>query len=165
VVVWLTLLLRIQEVLGSILCLDTDCRDRFFVVFSVPLNKCWDGTSKLGHDLFLPHPFLFIIHLPPLHSTLYNMSHWKRSLNELQTNNKQYLGMHEECHGRSHWPRGLRRRSAAAWLLGSRARIPVGAWMFVSCVYMLCCPVYVEVSATSWSLIQRSPIVCLILCD
>jgi hypothetical protein len=37
--------------------------------------------------------------------------------------------------GRSHWPRGLRRRSAAAWLLGSRVRIPLGAWMFVSCVY------------------------------
>jgi hypothetical protein len=35
----------------------------------------------------------------------------------------------------------LRRRSAAAWLLGSRVRIPLGAWMFVCCVYMLCCPV------------------------
>jgi hypothetical protein len=28
--------------------------------------------------------------------------------------------------GRSQWPRGLRRRSAAAWLLGSRVRIPLG---------------------------------------
>jgi hypothetical protein len=36
---------------------------------------------------------------------------------------------------RSRWPRGLRRRSAAAWLLRSRARIPLGAWMFVSCLY------------------------------
>jgi hypothetical protein len=35
----------------------------------------------------------------------------------------------------------LRRRSAAAWLLGSWVRIPLGAWMLVSCVYMLCCPV------------------------
>jgi hypothetical protein len=43
--------------------------------------------------------------------------------------------------GRSQWPRSLRRRSTAAWLLGSRVRIPLGAWMFVSCVYMLCCPV------------------------
>jgi hypothetical protein len=42
---------------------------------------------------------------------------------------------------RRQWPRGLRRRSAAAWLLGSRVPIPLGAWMFVSCVYMLCCPV------------------------
>jgi hypothetical protein len=65
---------------------------------------------------------------------------------------------------RSQWPRGLRRRSAAAQLLGSRVRIPVGAWMFVSCVYMLCCPLYVEVSATGWSLVQRSPTVCLV-CD
>jgi hypothetical protein len=38
--------------------------------------------------------------------------------------------------GRSQWPRGLRRTSAAAWLLGSRVRISLGAWMFVvlSCV-------------------------------
>jgi hypothetical protein len=34
---------------------------------------------------------------------------------------------------RSQWPRGLGRRSAAAWLLGSRVRIPLRAWMFVSC--------------------------------
>jgi hypothetical protein len=40
---------------------------------------------------------------------------------------------------RSQWPRGLRRRSAVAWLLGSRVRIPLGTWMFVSCVYMLSC--------------------------
>jgi NADH-ubiquinone oxidoreductase chain 5 len=42
---------------------------------------------------------------------------------------------------RPQWPRGLRRRSAVAWLLGLRFRIPLGAWMFVPCVYMLCCPV------------------------
>ena len=35
--------------------------------------------------------------------------------------------------GRSQWPRGLRRRSAAAHLLRSRVRIPPGAWMFVCC--------------------------------
>jgi hypothetical protein len=35
--------------------------------------------------------------------------------------------------GRSQWPRGLRRRSAAQRLLGWWARIPPGAWMFVSC--------------------------------
>jgi hypothetical protein len=39
------------------------------------------------------------------------------------------------------WPRVLWRRSAAARLLGSRVRIPLGVWMCVSCVYMLCCPV------------------------
>jgi hypothetical protein len=41
----------------------------------------------------------------------------------------------------SRWPRGLRRRSEATWLLGSLVRIPLGAWMSVCCVYMLCCPV------------------------
>ena len=34
---------------------------------------------------------------------------------------------------RSQWPRGLRRRSAAARLLRSWVRIPPGAWMFVCC--------------------------------
>ena len=34
---------------------------------------------------------------------------------------------------RSQWPRGLRRRSAAAPLLRSWVRIPPGAWMFVCC--------------------------------
>jgi hypothetical protein len=62
---------------------------------------------------------------------------------------------------RSQWPRGLRCRSAAAWLLRSRVRIPLSIWMFVSCVYMLCCPVWVEASVTGWSLVQRSPTVCL----
>jgi hypothetical protein len=42
-------------------------------------------------------------------------------------------------HCRSQWPRGLRRRSAVAWLLGSRIRIPLEAWMFVCCVYVLSC--------------------------
>ena len=34
---------------------------------------------------------------------------------------------------RSHWPRGLRRRSSAARLLRFWVRIPPGAWMFVCC--------------------------------
>jgi len=34
---------------------------------------------------------------------------------------------------RSQWPRGLRRRSAAARLLILWVRIPPGAWMFVLC--------------------------------
>jgi len=33
----------------------------------------------------------------------------------------------------SQWPRGLKRRSAAAHLLRSWVRIPPGAWMFVCC--------------------------------
>jgi len=46
---------------------------------------------------------------------------------------------------RSQWPRGLRRRSAAARLLRSWVRIPPESWMFV--VSVVCCQV--EVSATS----------------
>ena len=34
---------------------------------------------------------------------------------------------------RTQWPRGLRRESAAARLLGLRVRILLGAWIFVSC--------------------------------
>jgi hypothetical protein len=57
---------------------------------------------------------------------------------------------------RSQWPRGLRRWSAAARLLGLLVRIPPGAWMsVVSVAYW-----QVEFSATSWSLVQRSPTEC-----
>ena len=57
---------------------------------------------------------------------------------------------------RSQWPRGLRRRSTAARLLTSWVRTPPGAWMSVVSVV---CP-QVEVSATSLSLVQRSPTDC-----
>ena len=66
-----------------------------------------------------------------------------------------YLLMVSESYCRSQLPRGLRRRSAAARLLRSWVRIPPGAWIFVCCE---CCRV--EVSATSWSLVQRSPTDC-----
>jgi hypothetical protein len=62
---------------------------------------------------------------------------------------------HHVC--RSQWPRGLRRRSAAARLLRLWFRIPPVAWMFVV-VGIVCC--MVEVSAKSWSLIQRKPTDC-----
>jgi hypothetical protein len=39
--------------------------------------------------------------------------------------------------GRSQWPRGQRRRSAAERLRGSWVRIPPGAWVFVSCGWVL----------------------------
>jgi hypothetical protein len=57
---------------------------------------------------------------------------------------------------RSQWPCGLRRGSTAARLLGLRVRIPPTAWMSV--VSVVCCQV--EVSATGWSLVQRSPTEC-----
>ena len=62
---------------------------------------------------------------------------------------------------RSQWPRSLRRGSAAACLLRLWVWIPMGAWTFVCCE---CCQV--EVSATNWSLVQRSPTDCdASLCD
>jgi hypothetical protein len=38
---------------------------------------------------------------------------------------------------RFQWPRCLRFRSAAAWLLGSQVRIPLRAWMFVLYLYVV----------------------------
>jgi len=66
---------------------------------------------------------------------------WKETL---MGDNKQYSIM----------PCGLRRRSVSAWLLGSRVRIPLGSWTFVSCV------VQVAASAKRWSLVKNSPIGC-----
>ena len=59
---------------------------------------------------------------------------------------------------RFHWPSGLRRSSSASRLLKSWVRIIPGAWTFVCCVCCVCCQV--EVSATSWSLVKRSPTDC-----
>ena len=58
--------------------------------------------------------------------------------------------------GRSQWPRDVRRSSAAASPLRLWVRIPPGAWM--SLLSVVCCQV--EVSVTSWSLVQRSPTDC-----
>jgi hypothetical protein len=43
---------------------------------------------------------------------------------------------------------GPRSKELVARLLGSLTRIPIGAWMFCLCVYMLCCPVSVVAFAT-----------------
>ena len=57
----------------------------------------------------------------------------------------------------SQWPRGLRRGSAAARLLGLWIRIPPGHGC-LSLVIVVCCQV--EVCATGWSLVRRSPTEC-----
>jgi hypothetical protein len=59
----------------------------------------------------------------------------------------------------SQWSRSPRRSSAAARLLRLWFRIPPGAWC-LSVVIVVCCQV--EVSATSWSLIQRSATECVV---
>jgi hypothetical protein len=53
---------------------------------------------------------------------------------------------------RTHWPRGLRRGSAAARLLGLVVRIPPGTCL--SLVSVVCCTV--EVSAMGRPLVRRS---------
>jgi hypothetical protein len=58
----------------------------FLWFYAVLPRKCWDGALKVGHDIFLPYPFHFVIHLSTLHSTLRILSHWKTSLNKLETN-------------------------------------------------------------------------------
>jgi hypothetical protein len=55
--------------------------------------------------------------------------------------------------GRSQWPGGLRHGSAAARLLGLWVRIRRGHGC-LSVVNVVCCQV--EVSASGWSLVQRS---------
>jgi hypothetical protein len=67
------------------------------------------------------------------------------------------LSSHLRLRCRFQWPRGLRSRYASERLLGSWARTPPEAWMFVSCE-CLCCQV--EVSATGRSLVQTSPTDC-----
>ena len=62
-----------------------------------------------------------------------------------------------EREGGSRWPRGLRRGSATARFLGLRVRILSGEYMSVCCE---CCVCQVEVSATGWSLVQRSATEC-----
>jgi hypothetical protein len=83
---------------------------------------------------------------------------WSRNLVNEETIARAGLHSHRRNERRvrnsqSHGPRGLRCSSKAARLLRSCVRIPPVAWMFICCV---CCQV--EVSATSWSLVQRSPI-------
>ena len=60
--------------------------------------------------------------------------------------------------GRSQWPRGLRRASAADRLLGLWVRIPSQGHGCQSLVSVVCCQV--EVPAAGRSLVQRSPTDC-----
>ena len=57
----------------------------------------------------------------------------KHKSSYVQTSLQYYEPRYHSYYGRSQWPRGLRRRSAAARLLRSWVRIPPGTWMFVCC--------------------------------
>ena len=66
-----------------------------------------------------------------------------------------------EIKGRFQWPRGLRRGSAAARLLGLWDRIPPGARRSACCVCY-----HVEVTASGISFVQRRPTECSVsACD
>jgi hypothetical protein len=56
--------------------------------------------------------------------------------------------------GRSQWPRGLKRGSAAVRLLGLWVQFPPGHGC-LSLVCVVCCQI--DVSASGCSLVQRSP--------
>jgi ribosomal protein S14 len=58
-----------------------------FVFTSVPPDKCWDCSSKLGQDHFLSHPFQLIICVSILYFLLYSLSQ-KASLRKLQRNRR-----------------------------------------------------------------------------
>ena len=61
----------------------------------------------------------------------------------------------------SQWPRGLRPKSAAARLLRSWVRIPLGAWMFVCCVLSgrgLCDELITRPEESYW-------LWCVVVCD
>ena len=92
------------------------------------------------------------------------MTHQQRTLKVSAECSKMYLVTTAESTSlptelrRSQWPRDVGRTSAVARLLRLWVRIPRGEWTFVCCE---CCVCYqVEVSATKWSLVQRSPTDC-----
>jgi hypothetical protein len=63
--------------------------------------------------------------------------------------------MYTQTYYRFRWPRGLRRGPKAARLLGLLVRIPAGEWMSVS---YECWVLSVRgLSASGWSIVQRSP--------
>jgi len=64
----------------------------------------------------------------------------------------------------SQWPRGLRRRSAAARLLRLWVRIPTGAWMFVCCE---CCVLSGRGLCDELITLPEEPyrLCCVVVCD
>jgi hypothetical protein len=73
VVEWLTLLLHIWEIPDSDLSQRPAILTGFLWLFSIRPCKCWDSTSKLDHNCFLPQRFQLVSHVSPFHLTLYNV--------------------------------------------------------------------------------------------
>jgi hypothetical protein len=134
-------------------------------------DKClaYLSHSKMGNTKKIRITFPYL-QIPSLFAESSN-SRWQMLnitfLREICLRIKQYLRPDTFINlaftemSRSQWPRGLRRKSAAARLLRSWARIPPeggGGHGCLSVVRVVCCQV--EVSATSRSLVQRSPTDC-----
>jgi hypothetical protein len=106
-------------------------------------------TSRMGFiTAFTRARHLSLSWATPIHSMPQSTDTATLYIRDSNDNTSRYRG-----------PRGLRRETAAARLLGSRIRIPLGAWisLWVLCVVMCC---EVEFSATCRSVIQRSPTEC-----
>ena len=91
---------------------------------ALPPGRACNWCFKGNHDKvsYFERVFLLMTHVK---CTLIN----KTKLDILSTHDR--IGHSQDLYCRSQWPRGLRRRSAAARLLRSWVRIPPGAWMFV----------------------------------
>jgi len=77
----------------------------------------------------------------PIRATIIGMLHW----NWWQISHPKWIqavshfnNQCKSCLCWSRWPWGL--TVLTAWLLRSRVRISLRAWVFVPCLYMLCCP-------------------------
>ena len=122
-------------------------------VKAVPLEALCgpEGSRKLGLPDFMTTAqvggkVVSLTHRPPLPSGNVRLTHrpggsLNRPDNPMSLINFDFL-YRMPC--RSQWPRGLRRRSAAASLLRLWVRIPTGGCLFV--VSVVCCQV--EVCAT-----------------
>jgi hypothetical protein len=108
--------------------------------------QCWCQLTALIIKLLLLHP-----NVPYTCKSHYNRLGPYSPL--IMTTPSRFTGVNLPfC--RSQWPRGLRRGCASARLLGLWVRIPLGA----SVLNVVCCKV--EVSASGWSLVQRSHTEC-----
>ena len=89
-------------------------------------------------------------------SELWIIERWVHNLLTFSSRNLTFSNAHSLTY-RFQWPRGLRRSYPAAHLLRLWVGIPPELWI-LSIVSVVCCQV--EVSATNWSLVQRSPTDC-----
>jgi hypothetical protein len=86
------------------------------------LLDAWNHTP-------LPHPASIMWASPQVQALYGPQQNWR-------TNGCNHPMIFAKCRNTWEWQRGLRRRSAAERLLGSRVRIPLGAWLFI--LYSVC---------------------------